>query len=232
MAWLISAPVIQSMPMSWRQSAKVACRCRDLVAPAPGEQFTNGADLVRVTGAGALRSGSAVPLADRADVDRGHAGEAGAGQELEHVGLDEPERIMRLRLDVDAEDVEPGTVVTGPGTAGLAEAVKQQRPGHVAHPPSSHSGRMGLRQRGDCPASTASTQDPSSERPGPARVDATYSRRSAGGVHGGGSGTSPQWRGGQKGVNDGSGGSVASTAGAARNPEYGSGPSTGSTNSR
>jgi hypothetical protein len=45
----------------------------------------------------------------------------------ERVALVEPERVMRLRVDIDADDLEPGPVVAHPGTARPAEQVEEAR---------------------------------------------------------------------------------------------------------
>jgi len=42
--------------------------------------------------------------------------------------LDELERVVRLGFDIDADDIEPGTVVADSRAAGSAEQVQQKRP--------------------------------------------------------------------------------------------------------
>jgi hypothetical protein len=45
----------------------------------------------------------------------------------ECVGSDELKRVVRLRLDIDADHIEPGPVVAHRRSAGAAEQVKQTR---------------------------------------------------------------------------------------------------------
>src|SRR5205823_4469292 len=51
---------------------------------------------------------------------------------VQSIALDEPKRIARLRLDVDANHVETGAVITDRATASAAEQVQKQRTPHPA----------------------------------------------------------------------------------------------------
>jgi hypothetical protein len=51
------------------------------------------------------------------------------------VGLVELERIPRLRLDVDADHLKPGTVVADRGATGPAEQIEETRPAHAGTSP-------------------------------------------------------------------------------------------------
>ena len=64
-----------------------------------------------------------VELAWRAGVDRVEPVERIRGR----VRLVELERVVGLRLDVDADDVEPGAVVAHRRAAGAAEQIQQKR---------------------------------------------------------------------------------------------------------
>src|SRR6266542_137118 len=70
----------------------------------------------------------AVPLAGWAGVD----GVEPVERERERVGLVELEREAGLRLDIDADDVEPGAVVARGCATGTAEQVQEPGPHHAA----------------------------------------------------------------------------------------------------
>src|SRR5215469_8010360 len=78
----------------------------------------------------------AVCLAWRAGVDGINVSPQRICEVTERVGLNEFEGVPGLRPVVDADDVEPGPVVSHGGAAGAAEQVKQPRAGHVGHAPS------------------------------------------------------------------------------------------------
>lgn len=52
----------------------------------------------------------------------------------QRIGLDEAERVARLRLDIDADHVEAGTMQPHRRAAGLAEQIEGERPKHVPAP--------------------------------------------------------------------------------------------------
>src|SRR5262245_35825266 len=52
---------------------------------------------------------------------------------VERVGLLKPERVVRLRLDVDADHVEADGLVAHRGTAGAAEEIEQARTTRLGH---------------------------------------------------------------------------------------------------
>jgi hypothetical protein len=47
---------------------------------------------------------------------------------LKRVTSDELERVVRLRVDIDADDIEASAVVANRATASTAEQVEQSRP--------------------------------------------------------------------------------------------------------
>jgi hypothetical protein len=74
--------------------------------------------------------GQRVSLAWRAGVDRCNAAEPGRSYELQGIGLDERERVMRLRRFVYAYHVEACPVVTRGRAPRPAEQVQEQGAAH------------------------------------------------------------------------------------------------------
>src|SRR5580765_3426793 len=81
-------------------------------------------------------------LAGRARVDRIYATPP---SQRESVLLCELERVVRLRLDVDADHVEPGAVVAHGRAAGAAEQVEQPRHSYPSSNPTGSYGQPELK---------------------------------------------------------------------------------------
>jgi hypothetical protein len=58
---------------------------------------------------------------------------------IKYISLDELEGVTRLRIDIDANDIEPGLMVSHCGTASAAEQVEETR---TVHSPAATSRAM------------------------------------------------------------------------------------------